>query len=201
MTLSTTFTTHTHSSTSMIGLTLMLPISHRMSGVTCGNWDSRLSVFRAAWTMVFGCLSRSCSRQKSRSTYPSSKSLLSTATTWKVRYVLGRLCNLCGRYHTPVMTCFKPMTLPCSDQGYLIVASGMAVHSFASIGEIQQTTSDEEKQAVSDKVLTESRTFDTELRKAVTKRDAAERKAALLKLEDLYEFKRSHPTVEVSFVL
>jgi hypothetical protein len=74
----------------------------------------------------------------------------------------------------------------------------MAVHSFASIGEIQRATSDEEKQAVSDKVLTESRTFDTELRKAVTKRDAAERKAALLELEKLYEFKRSHPTVEVS---
>ncbi|OIW33123.1 LigB subunit of an aromatic-ring-opening dioxygenase LigAB [Coniochaeta ligniaria NRRL 30616] len=82
------------------------------------------------------------------------------------------------------------------DQGYLVVASGMAVHSFASIGEIQRAVSDEERQAVRDKVLAESRTFDTELRKAVTKQDAAERKAALLKLEKLYEFRRSHPTVE-----
>lgn len=90
------------------------------------------------------------------------------------------------------------MAVPCSDQGYLVVASGMAVHSFDSIGEIQRAVSDEERQAVRDKVLAESRTFDTELRKAVTKRDAAERKAALLKLEKLHEFKRSHPTVEVS---
>jgi hypothetical protein len=74
----------------------------------------------------------------------------------------------------------------------------MAVHSFASIGEIHQAKTDEEKQAVRNKVLAESRTFDTELRKAVTKRDAAERKAALLQLKKLYEFKRSHPTVEVS---
>jgi len=74
----------------------------------------------------------------------------------------------------------------------------MAVHSFASIGEIQRARSDEEKQAATEKVLAESRTFDTELRKAVTKRDAAERKAALLELGNLPEFRRSHPTVEVS---
>lgn len=88
-----------------------------------------------------------------------------------------------------------------SNQGYLIVASGMAVHSFASIAEIQHARSDEERQAAKEKVLAESRTFDTELRKAVAKQDAAERKAALLKLETLYEFRRSHPTVEVSSAL
>ncbi|SPO06182.1 uncharacterized protein DNG_08871 [Cephalotrichum gorgonifer] len=81
-------------------------------------------------------------------------------------------------------------------QGYLIVGSGMAVHSFASIGEIQDAKSDEERKAAREKVLVESRAFDTSLREAVSKRDAGERKKALLGLEDLYEFKRSHPTVE-----
>ncbi|KAJ9150376.1 Extradiol aromatic ring-opening dioxygenase [Pleurostoma richardsiae] len=82
------------------------------------------------------------------------------------------------------------------NQGYLVVASGMAVHSFDSIAEIRQAVSDEEQEAAKAKVLAESKAFDLELRNAVTKRNAAERKAALLKLEDLYEFKRSHPTVE-----
>lgn len=79
------------------------------------------------------------------------------------------------------------------------MGSGMAVHSFASIGEIFQAGTEEEKKEVTEKVLAESRAFDTHLRNAVTKKNAAERKAALLKLESLYEFKRSHPTVEVSF--
>ncbi|KAK1764341.1 Extradiol aromatic ring-opening dioxygenase [Phialemonium atrogriseum] len=81
-------------------------------------------------------------------------------------------------------------------EGYLIVGSGMAVHSFASIGEIHQAGSEQERKDTTEKVLAESRTFDTQLQTAVIKRDAAERKAALLKLESLYEFKRSHPTVE-----
>lgn len=85
-----------------------------------------------------------------------------------------------------------------SNEGYLIVGSGMAVHSFASIGEIYQAGSEQERKDTTEKVLAESRTFDTQLQNAVIKRDAAERKAALLKLESLYEFKRSHPTVEVS---
>ncbi|KAL3473946.1 Extradiol ring-cleavage dioxygenase, class III enzyme, subunit B [Aspergillus californicus] len=80
--------------------------------------------------------------------------------------------------------------------GYVIVGSGMAVHSFASIEEIRDALTDEEREITRAKVLTESRAFDTHLREAVTKKDARERSEALLKLEDLYEFKRSHPTVE-----
>lgn len=72
----------------------------------------------------------------------------------------------------------------------------MAVHSFASIGEIHQAESDKVTE-VRDKVLAESKRFDTELRNAVTKKDAAERRRALLALESLPEFRRSHPTVEV----
>ncbi|KAI0133181.1 Extradiol aromatic ring-opening dioxygenase [Hypoxylon sp. NC0597] len=82
------------------------------------------------------------------------------------------------------------------NEGYLIVGSGMAVHSFPSIAEIRDAPSDEEKEIARQKVLKESRTFDTHLRAAVTKRDAAERKKALLELESLPEFRRSHPTVE-----
>ncbi|KAI1495437.1 Extradiol ring-cleavage dioxygenase, class III enzyme, subunit B [Biscogniauxia marginata] len=82
------------------------------------------------------------------------------------------------------------------DEGYLIVGSGMAVHSFASIEEIHQARSEEEKDEATQKVLAESRVFNTQLRDAVTKRNAANRKAALLKLESIYEFRRSHPTVE-----
>ncbi|KAL4872604.1 hypothetical protein BDV12DRAFT_182944 [Aspergillus spectabilis] len=80
--------------------------------------------------------------------------------------------------------------------GYVIVGSGMAVHSFTSIGEIRDAPTDEEREATRAKVLAESRAFDTYLREAVTKRSANERNEALLKLVDLYEFKRSHPTVE-----
>lgn len=83
------------------------------------------------------------------------------------------------------------------NEGYLIVGSGMAVHSFASIEEIVDAPTEEEREATRAKVLAESRAFDTHLRAAVTKRDAKERNQALLKLETLYEFKRSHPTVEV----
>lgn len=82
------------------------------------------------------------------------------------------------------------------NEGYLIIGSGMAVHSFSSIAEIQSAPSDEAKELARKKVLTESRSFDTHLRAAVTKHDAAERKMALLNLEKLPEFRRSHPTVE-----
>jgi aromatic ring-opening dioxygenase catalytic subunit (LigB family) len=85
----------------------------------------------------------------------------------------------------------------CSHEGYVILGSGMAVHSFASIEEIRNAPTEEEREATRAKVLAESRTFDTHLRAAVTKRNAEERKNALLKLEELYEFKRSHLTVEV----
>lgn len=88
-----------------------------------------------------------------------------------------------------------------SNEGYLILGSGMAVHSFTSVGEIHQAGSEEEKKNAKEKVLAESRSFDTQLRNAVTKRDAAEREAALLNLESLHEFKRSHPTVEVSLAM
>ncbi|KAI1074119.1 Extradiol aromatic ring-opening dioxygenase [Whalleya microplaca] len=82
------------------------------------------------------------------------------------------------------------------SEGYLIVGSGMAVHSFSSIGEIVNAPSDEAKKLARTKVLEESRTFDTHLRTAVTKRNAVERKKALLELESLPEFRRSHPTIE-----
>ncbi|KGO48140.1 Extradiol ring-cleavage dioxygenase, class III enzyme, subunit B [Penicillium expansum] len=81
-------------------------------------------------------------------------------------------------------------------EGYLIIGSGMAVHSFASIDEIIHAATEEERETIRAKVLAESRDFDTHLRAAVTKKDANERNEALLKLESLYEFKRSHPTVE-----
>ncbi len=83
-------------------------------------------------------------------------------------------------------------------EGYLVVGSGMAVHSFPSIGEIQRAKTDEEREAVRAKVLAESRAFDTHLRSAVQKQDPVARRKALLELESLPEFKRSHPTVEVS---
>ncbi|KAI7780353.1 hypothetical protein LA080_016077 [Diaporthe eres] len=79
--------------------------------------------------------------------------------------------------------------------GYLILGSGMAVHSFSSIGEIHQAEPDK-RESVREKALAESRTFDTELRNAVTKRNAVDRRQALLALESLHEFRRSHPTIE-----
>ncbi|XXH00180.1 hypothetical protein Hte_006522 [Hypoxylon texense] len=82
------------------------------------------------------------------------------------------------------------------NEGYLIVASGMAVHSFASIGEIQAAPSESARESARQKVLAESRAFDTRLRAAVALRGAAERRKALLELERLPEFRRSHPTVE-----
>ncbi|KAL3435300.1 Extradiol ring-cleavage dioxygenase, class III enzyme, subunit B [Aspergillus tetrazonus] len=80
--------------------------------------------------------------------------------------------------------------------GFLILGSGMAVHSFASIQEIADAPRDEEREAVRAKVLSECRNFDTHLRTAVTKKDGRERKKALLNSEVLYEFRRSNPTVE-----
>ncbi|KAG7286906.1 hypothetical protein NEMBOFW57_006406 [Staphylotrichum longicolle] len=86
-------------------------------------------------------------------------------------------------------------------EGYLIVGSGMAVHSFRSIDEIREAKTEEEREAVRAKVLAESKTFDAHIRSAVQHRDAGARRKALLELESLYEFKRSHPTVEVSLML
>ena len=77
------------------------------------------------------------------------------------------------------------------------MGSGIAVHSFTSIGEIYDAETEEERDIVRAKVLAESRLFDTRIREAVQKNNAAERKKALLELESLPEFKRSHPTVEV----
>ncbi|BCS23751.1 DODA-type extradiol aromatic ring-opening family dioxygenase [Aspergillus puulaauensis] len=82
------------------------------------------------------------------------------------------------------------------NDGYLIIGSGMAVHSFASIQEIADAPDEEERKVTRSKVLAESRSFDTHLRQAVTKKNAKERREALLNLEGLYEFRRSHPTVE-----
>ncbi|KAI1391000.1 Extradiol ring-cleavage dioxygenase, class III enzyme, subunit B [Hypoxylon trugodes] len=82
------------------------------------------------------------------------------------------------------------------NEGYLIIGSGMAVHSFSSLAEIRSAPSDEARELARQKVLAESRSFDTHLRVAVTKRGAVERKKALLELEKLPEFRRSHPTIE-----
>ncbi|EMR67580.1 putative aromatic ring-opening dioxygenase protein [Eutypa lata UCREL1] len=90
---------------------------------------------------------------------------------------------------------------PLRNEGYLIVASGMAVHSFPSIAEIRAAPSEDAKNAARAQVLEESRTFDTRLRAAVTKRGAVERRKALLELESLPEYRRSHPTVEVGQVV
>lgn len=76
----------------------------------------------------------------------------------------------------------------------------MAVHSFASIQEITDAPDEEQRKLIRAKVLAESRSFDTHLRHAVTKNNAKERREALLKLECLHEFRRSHPTVEVCCV-
>jgi 4,5-DOPA dioxygenase extradiol len=82
------------------------------------------------------------------------------------------------------------------QQGFLIIGSGMAVHSFASLAEIAAETTDTGRAASTEKVLKESRTLDDHIRAATTNRNADERRVALLALESLYEFKRSHPTVE-----
>ncbi|CAK7218840.1 hypothetical protein SBRCBS47491_003641 [Sporothrix bragantina] len=82
------------------------------------------------------------------------------------------------------------------SQGFLIIGSGMAVHSFASLAEIAAETTDEGRAAAKTKVLQESRTLDDHIRAATTLYGAKERSKALLALEPLYEFKRSHPTVE-----
>ncbi|CAK7203811.1 hypothetical protein SEUCBS139899_006559 [Sporothrix eucalyptigena] len=81
-------------------------------------------------------------------------------------------------------------------EGYLIIGSGMAVHSFASLAEIAAETTDAGRVATTEKVIKESRTLDDHIRAATIIRNAEGRRAALLALEPLYEFKRSHPTVE-----
>ncbi|ERS98266.1 hypothetical protein HMPREF1624_05049 [Sporothrix schenckii ATCC 58251] len=81
-------------------------------------------------------------------------------------------------------------------QGFLIVASGMAVHSFASRAEVAAETTDAGRAAAHARVLQESRTLDDHIRAATLRRDAQDRRAALLALEPLREFRRSHPTVE-----
>ncbi|KAI1462350.1 Extradiol ring-cleavage dioxygenase, class III enzyme, subunit B [Annulohypoxylon moriforme] len=81
------------------------------------------------------------------------------------------------------------------NEGFLIIASGMAVHSFPSIASIRDAPSEAARAATREKVLTESRAFDTALRTALSKL-ASERRKALLELEKLPEFRRSHPTIE-----
>lgn len=76
----------------------------------------------------------------------------------------------------------------------------MAVHSFSSIAEIARAKGEEERSATREKVLVETRVFDKHLRNALAIQDGEKRKSALLKLEELPEFKRSHPTVEVRIV-
>ena len=73
----------------------------------------------------------------------------------------------------------------------------MAVHSFASLDEIRGANNEGERAAIRAKVLTESKDFDRSIRGALSLPESRERNAALLRLENLAEFKRSHPTVEV----
>lgn len=75
----------------------------------------------------------------------------------------------------------------------------MAVHSFASLEEIHQAPDEEQKTLLRAKVLKDSIIFDERLQEALKIQNAVARRKALLELETLYEFKRSHPTVEVSF--
>ena len=84
------------------------------------------------------------------------------------------------------------------SQGYLIIGSGMAVHSFESLHEIRDAPTEEAKKTIAAKVFKESRDLDTHIRNALKKLGSAERTKALLDLESLPEFKRGHPTVEVS---
>lgn len=72
----------------------------------------------------------------------------------------------------------------------------MAVHSFPSIASIRNAPSDAAREATREKVLVESRTFDTAIRAAISIKLAKERRKALLELEQLPEFRHSHPTVE-----
>ncbi|KAF1846050.1 uncharacterized protein K460DRAFT_355776 [Cucurbitaria berberidis CBS 394.84] len=67
------------------------------------------------------------------------------------------------------------------QEGFLIVASGMAVHSFPSIHIMRETSTKEDKETTATKILAESGAFDTHLWETI---------------EELYEFKRLYPTVE-----
>ena len=80
----------------------------------------------------------------------------------------------------------------------------MAVHSFESMDEIFRFSEGEERASKTEQVLRESRDFDAAIRSALDSQKHAsyeERRKALLALGALPEFKRSHPTVEVSQTL
>ncbi|CAH0015697.1 unnamed protein product [Clonostachys rhizophaga] len=82
------------------------------------------------------------------------------------------------------------------EEGYLILGSGMAVHSFPSIEEIKNASTENERVLAKKRVLQETRNFDSFVREAVAENEPVARKNALLALESRHEFKRSHPTVE-----
>ncbi|KAI5865488.1 Extradiol ring-cleavage dioxygenase, class III enzyme, subunit B [Durotheca rogersii] len=83
------------------------------------------------------------------------------------------------------------------NEGYLIVASGMAVHSFEAIASIRDAATDAERERVRDLVLAESRAFDAALRAALAAKGARAREQALLRLAaDGPALRRCHPTVE-----
>lgn len=73
----------------------------------------------------------------------------------------------------------------------------MIVHTFDSIAEIQAAPEGKERETAKSKVLEESITFDRAVHAATELHDGAQRNEALLRLEELPEFVRSHPTVEV----
>lgn len=87
------------------------------------------------------------------------------------------------------------------EQGYVILGSGMAVHSFESMGEIWRLPQGAERSAKAEQVLRESQAFDAAIKDtfdSIKYPTYQQRVSALLALESLPEFKRSHPTVEVS---
>ncbi|GAA5889049.1 hypothetical protein JCM6882_009728 [Rhodosporidiobolus microsporus] len=75
--------------------------------------------------------------------------------------------------------------------GYLLLGSGMICHSF-EYGKAPEA----EKNAVGVRLLGESKRFDAAVKRAASLEGGEERRAALLGLEKLLEFKQNHPTVE-----
>jgi aromatic ring-opening dioxygenase catalytic subunit (LigB family) len=87
-------------------------------------------------------------------------------------------------------------------QGFLIIGSGMIVHSFFQRPAIDAAPTSEAREELHAKYLAESKRFDSAVKRAASVEDVGERKAALLALEKTEEFAHSHPTVEVrSFLL
>lgn len=119
-------------------------------------------------------------------------------TIWLLKSSWDRLWSRYGEHVSLTFCRRKMLTIDFyRDQGYLIVGSGMAVHSFPSIGEVFQAPKGPEQDAVRAKNLKEANDFEDQIRAALSHASVQERHQALLDLEKLPDFKRSHPTVEV----